>query len=328
MPVDLSEFQPIDIVGTGGDGKNTFNISTCACFVVARAGYHVAKHGNYGASSVSGASNVMEAHGVRFMNDTDSLRRSMEGCGMAYLHAPLFNPAMRTVSGVRRDLGVSDTGIIAEFKRHSPSKGWIREAANAEQIVSGYVRGGASALSVLTDTPNFGGSLSDLRRVRTRVDVPLLRKDFIIDPYQVWQSKAVRADVILLIAAALTPEECRSLALLAHELRMEVLLELHDEQELGHVCDEADMVGINNRCLGTFVTDPEHSFRMAEQLPRGHVLVSESGLSRPETVRRLRAAGYRGFLMGEAFMSAPAPDVALSDFIRDLRHDSEGVRHA
>lgn len=104
--VDLSEFQPIDIVGTGGDGKNTFNISTCACFVVAGAGYHVAKHGNYGASSVSGASNVMEAHGVRFTNDTDSLRRSMEGCGMAYLHAPLFNPAMRTVSGVRRDLGV------------------------------------------------------------------------------------------------------------------------------------------------------------------------------------------------------------------------------
>lgn len=106
VPVDLSEFQPIDIVGTGGDGKNTFNISTCACFVVAGAGYHVAKHGNYGASSVSGASNVMEVHGVRFTNDTDSLRRSMEGCGMAYLHAPLFNPAMRTVSGVRRDLGV------------------------------------------------------------------------------------------------------------------------------------------------------------------------------------------------------------------------------
>ena len=104
--VDLSEFQPIDIVGTEGDGKNTFNISTCACFVVAGAGYHVAKHGNYGASSVSGASNVMEAHGIRFTNDTDSLRRSMEGCGMAYLHAPLFNPAMRTVSGVRRDLGV------------------------------------------------------------------------------------------------------------------------------------------------------------------------------------------------------------------------------
>lgn len=328
VPVDLSEFQPIDIVGTGGDGKNTFNISTCACFVVAGAGYHVAKHGNYGASSVSGASNVMEAHGVRFTNDTDSLRRSMEGCGMAYLHAPLFNPAMWTVSGVRRDLEVSDTGIIAEFKRRSPSKGWIREAANAEQIAAGYVHAGASALSVLTDTPYFGGSLSDLRRVRARVDVPLLRKDFIIDPYQVWQSKAVGADVILLIAAALTPEECRSLALLAHELRMEVLLELHDEQELGHVCDEADMVGINNRCLGTFVTDPEHSFRMAEQLPRDHVLVSESGLSRPETVRRLRAAGYRGFLMGEAFMSAPAPDVALSDFIRDLRHDSEGVRHA
>lgn len=106
VQVDLSEFQPIDIVGTGGDGKNTFNISTCACFVVAGAGYHVAKHGNYGASSVSWASNVMEAHGVRFTNDTDSLRRSMEGCGMAYLHAPLFNPAMRTVSGVRRDLGV------------------------------------------------------------------------------------------------------------------------------------------------------------------------------------------------------------------------------
>lgn len=222
----------------------------------------------------------------------------------------------------------SPTGIIAEFKRRSPSKGWMKREAVPGVIAPAYERAGASALSVLTDETFFGGTLEDLRTARTCTGLPLLRKDFIIDPYQVWQSKAVGADVILLIAAALTPEECRSLALLAHELRMEVLLELHDEQELGHVCDEADMVGVNNRCLGTFVTDPEHSFRMAEQLPRGHVLVSESGLSRPETVRCLRAAGYRGFLMGEAFMSAPAPDVALSDFIRDLRHDSEGVRHA
>lgn len=227
-----------------------------------------------------------------------------------------------------RALAASGTGIIAEFKRRSPSKGWIREGADAEAIATGYAREGATALSVLTDGPYFGGSLSDLRRVRQRVDVPILRKDFIVDPYQVFQAKAVGADAILLIAAALPADECRSLGKLAHELRMEVLLELHDEKELDYVDDYADMVGVNNRCLGTFHTDVEQSFRMAELLPRDKVLVAESGLSRPDTVRRLRAVGYRGFLMGEAFMKTPRPEATLSDFIHELRYGGEGVRHA
>lgn len=227
-----------------------------------------------------------------------------------------------------RALEASATGIIAEFKRRSPSKGWIHEGADAEVIATGYAREGATALSVLTDSAYFGGSLSDFRRVRSRVGIPMLRKDFIVDPYQVLQSKAVGADAILLIAAALSRDECRSLADLAHELRMEVLLELHDERELDYVDDRADMVGINNRCLGTFVTRPEHSLHMAGLLPHDRVLVAESGLSRPDTVCRLREAGYRGFLMGEAFMKAARPDVALSQFINEVLHDSESVRHA
>ena len=213
----------------------------------------------------------------------------------------------------------SDTGIIAEFKRRSPSKGWFGQEADVATVVTGYVQAGAAGLSVLTDEAYFGGTLADLRRARPLAEVPVLRKDFIVEPYQVLQAKAVGADAILLIAAALTPTECRALGRLAHELRMEVLLELHGEDELDYVDDYADMVGVNNRHLGTFHTDVEHSFRLVSRLPKDKVLVSESGISQPQTVRSLREAGFRGFLMGEAFMKTDNPGTALSGFIKQLR---------
>lgn len=151
--------------------------------------------------------------------------------------------------------------------------------------------------------------------MRSKVQLPILRKDFIIDEYQLYQARIVGADAILLIAAALRKEQCRMLAAKAHELGLEVLLEIHSEQELEYIEDNIDMVGVNNRNLGTFHTDVENSFRLAEKLPKEILLVSESGISSPQTVRQLRAAGFRGFLIGENFMKAPQPGDALKEFI-------------
>lgn len=212
----------------------------------------------------------------------------------------------------------ASAGIIAEFKRRSPSKGWIHRDADPAKTAASYSRAGASALSVLTDEPFFGGTLADLKRVREATNLPILRKDFVISRYQLLQAKLTGADAVLLIAAALAPDECRTLARNAHELHLEVLLELHKEDELECYCEFVDMVGVNNRNLGTFRTDVENSFRMAEKLPADALRLSESGLSSPETVNRLREAGYRGFLMGETFMKAPDPGKALSDFLNRL----------
>lgn len=216
---------------------------------------------------------------------------------------------------MRACLSASPSGIIAEFKRRSPSKGWIKENAQADIIPPAYEAAGASALSILTDEKFFGGNLKDIRTVRSKVQLPILRKDFIIDEYQLYQARIVGADAILLIAAALRKEQCRMLAAKAHELGLEVLLEIHSEQELEYIEDNIDMVGVNNRNLGTFHTDVENSFRLAEKLPKEILLVSESGISSPQTVRQLRAAGFRGFLIGENFMKAPQPGDALKEFI-------------
>lgn len=216
---------------------------------------------------------------------------------------------------MRACLSASPSGIIAEFKRRSPSKGWIKENAQADIIPPAYEAAGASALSILTDEKFFGGNLKDIRTVRSKVQLPILRKDFIIDEYQLYQARIVGADAILLIAAALRKEQCRMLAAKAHELGLEVLLEIHNEQELEYIEDNIDMVGVNNRNLGTFHTDVENSFRLAEKLPKEILLVSESGISSPQTVRQLRAAGFRGFLIGENFMKAPQPGDALKEFI-------------
>ena len=228
------------------------------------------------------------------------------------------NEPMPRVS-MRESLATSPYGIIAEFKRRSPSKGWIKQEAQANIIPSAYEAAGASALSILTDEKFFGGTLKDIRDARSRVQKPILRKDFIIDEYQLYQARIIGADAVLLIAAALGKEQCKALAARAHDLEMEVLLEIHSEQELEYVGENIDMVGVNNRNLGTFHTDIENSFRLAEKLPKEMLLVSESGISNPDTVKQLRAAGFRGFLIGENFMKTSDPGIALHEFINALK---------
>jgi indole-3-glycerol phosphate synthase len=217
-----------------------------------------------------------------------------------------------------RSLAASPYGIIAEFKRKSPSKGWIHEDARPIDVVPMYAAGGASALSILTDSKYFGGTLDFIRQVRSSVDIPILRKEFIIDEYQLFEARSVGADAVLLIAADLTKEECRTLTRTAHDLKLEVLLEMHSEQELDYLECEPDMAGINNRNLGTFHTDVANSFRLAEKMATEAVKVSESGISNPATVRELREAGFRGFLMGECFMKEEDPGLALKQFIEGI----------
>lgn len=246
------------------------------------------------------------------------------------------SPAPRR--SMKHALASSPAGIIAEFKRRSPSKGWIYETAKANEIPAAYEAAGASAISILTDEKFFGGSLRDIRTARPLVDIPILRKDFIIDEYQLLQARIAGADAVLLIAACLTQEECADLTARAHALGLEVLLEIHSPRELAYISKDVDMVGVNNRNLGTFVTDVENSFRIAGQLrqtiadarnipdaqgssdtPRNlPLLVSESGISHPETICRLRTAGFRGFLIGETFMKTPQPGDALKGFIQGI----------
>jgi len=223
----------------------------------------------------------------------------------------------QTVS-MRKALEQSPSGIIAEFKRRSPSKGWLFPQAKVEEIVPAYERSGATACSILTDSDFFGGSFSDLQRARILVQLPLLRKDFIVDEYQLYQSRALGADAILLIAASLTRDVCRNLARIAHQLEMETLLEVHAENELSHLNEYIDMLGVNNRNLGTFHTDVDHSFRIIEGMKKTvgasgdtPLFVSESGLSDTKVVKKLRAAGFRGFLIGEMFMKSDNPAETL-----------------
>lgn len=224
----------------------------------------------------------------------------------------------RQTHSMSRSLAESQSGIIAEFKRKSPSKGWIHPDVEPEDVVPHYAAAGASALSILTDEKYFGGSTEFIPRVRPLVQTPILRKDFIINEYQLFHAVQMGADAVLLIAACLKPTECRALLDMAHQLGLEVLLELHNERELDYAELEADMIGINNRDLGTFHTDWHHSIDMAGRLPSDRVLVSESGISQPDTVMLLRQIGYRGFLMGEHFMRHAHPGEALKDFIQGI----------
>jgi indole-3-glycerol phosphate synthase len=221
------------------------------------------------------------------------------------------------------------TGIIAEFKKKSPSKGIINDKATVEEVTAAYSRFGASMISVLTDGPSFGGTAEDLIRARFNA-LPILRKDFILDPYQLFESRAMGADVILLIAACLRPAETRSLALEAHQLGLEVLLEIHEEKELEHICDEIDVVGINNRDLKTFSVDINRSIRLAERLPLNKLRIAESGIRDIETLLHMKAAGFDGFLIGERFMRAPDPAIAFASFIDQLKknlYESKGLRN-
>ncbi len=211
------------------------------------------------------------------------------------------------------------SGIIAEFKRKSPSKGDINPYAEVEKISIGYMQAGASALSVLTDETFFGGSNEDLETARKFNYCPILRKDFVIDEYQIHEAKAIGADAVLLIAAVLSQEEIIRFTKLAHELGLEVLLEFYDEKELEKYVDEADMVGINNRNLKNFTVNFDHAIRMAEKLPSGSIKIAESGIQSPEDILLLQKAGFYGFLIGELFMRAVTPENACRDFIRKLR---------
>ncbi|GHT25236.1 indole-3-glycerol phosphate synthase [Bacteroidia bacterium] len=212
----------------------------------------------------------------------------------------------------------SATGIIAEFKRKSPSKGFIYEGARVEDIVSGYEQAGATAVSILTDTDYFGGSPEDLSAARKLIRIPILRKDFIIDTYQICEAKLYGADVVLLIAAALSKGQAIEFTAFAHHLGLEVLLEIHHAGELEYIHAPIDVVGVNNRDLGSFVTNVQTSLDLAEKIPPEMVRISESGISSPETVKRLQQAGFNGFLMGENFMKHPQPAAALQQFINAL----------
>lgn len=204
--------------------------------------------------------------------------------------------------------------VITEFKRRSPSKGWIRENGSVRHIAAGYCAQGAAAVSVLTDGPFFGGSLADLTLAAASVDCPLLRKDFTIDAYQLHEAKAFGADLILLIAAILSPGQVKELADEAATLGVEVLLELHAEEELGHVCEGIQMVGVNNRNLKNFEVNLEHSTRMAASLPAGILRIAESGIHSAEAALYLSQHGFDGFLIGEYFMKAADPSIAFAEF--------------
>ncbi|MBN8853923.1 MAG: indole-3-glycerol phosphate synthase [Sphingobacteriales bacterium 50-39] len=230
--------------------------------------------------------------------------------------SPLFTRRVLSLKQFLTD--PSRTGIIAEFKRRSPSKGVINDQVDVATVTKGYAAAGASCLSVLTDPVFFGGSSDDLQRARVN-EIPILRKDFIIDEYQIIEAKAIGADVILLIAACLTPEEVQRLAEFARGLGLEVLLEIHNEDELEHICEATEMVGVNNRDLKTFTVDIQRSIDLSKKIPEGKILVAESGISKIETILHMKDAGFTGFLIGENFMKEKDPGAAFGAFVAELK---------
>lgn len=212
------------------------------------------------------------------------------------------------------------SGIIAEFKRRSPSKGIINNEAEVEKTSIGYMQGGASALSVLTDELFFGGSNNDLEIARKFNYCPVLRKDFIIDKYQIYEAKSIGADAILLIAAVLSKEEVIRFTNYAHELSLEVLLEFYNDDELEKYDKNVDLVGINNRNLTNFSVNFEHAIQMIEKLPSHALKIAESGIQQPEDILQLRKAGFNGFLIGELFMRELSPENACRKFIREVNN--------
>ncbi|MBZ9630610.1 indole-3-glycerol phosphate synthase TrpC [Salegentibacter sp. LM13S] len=224
----------------------------------------------------------------------------------------------QTVS-LAQKLTISKTGIIAEHKRRSPSKSVINQDLNVEDVAKGYEEAGISGMSVLTDGKYFGGSLDDLLYARAAVKMPLLRKEFIIDEYQLLEAKAHGADVILLIAAVLEREQIKSLSEFAKSIGLEVLLEVHNEEELQKsIMPSLDMLGVNNRNLKTFEVSTEISKELSEKIPEDFVRVSESGISSVEAIKDLQQYGYKGFLIGENFMKTNNPGKAAAEFVKEL----------
>ena len=211
------------------------------------------------------------------------------------------------------------TGIIAEFKRKSPSKGWFKtKELEVEPVVSAYNKS-AAGISVLTDDEFFGGDLDDLIQTKVITDIPVLRKDFIIDKWQIAEAKAFGADVILLIAACLSPTEVKELATYTKSIGLESILEIHNEEELDHICDEVDMVGVNNRNLKTFEVNIDTSLQLVSKIPSGKPAIAESGISSIDAIVTLRNAGFKGFLIGENFMKEEHPGKAFENFITELK---------
>ncbi|WP_212006442.1 indole-3-glycerol phosphate synthase TrpC [Chitinophaga sp. HK235] len=210
------------------------------------------------------------------------------------------------------------TGIIAEFKRRSPSKGLINGEATVQQVTTAYTRYGASGLSVLTDEKYFGGSSDDLQQARSFNQIPILRKDFVIDEYQILEAKAIGADVILLIAECLDAAQVAHLAQFAHNLGLEVLLEVHSEAQLEKVTAHTHLVGVNNRDLVTFKVDFNRSCELAPKIPADKIKVAESGINDPAAIVTLKAAGFQGFLIGEHFMKQEDPAHAFENFVQTL----------
>ncbi len=225
---------------------------------------------------------------------------------------------MNTVSMTESITAKAKSGIIAEFKRKSPSKGIINNHADVEQTTIGYTEAGASALSVLTDTEFFGGSNTDLELAARVNSIPILRKDFTIDEYQIIEAKSIGADAILLIAAILNKEKIKNFTQTAHNLDLQVLLEVHNKEELDFLIPEIDIVGVNNRNLKDFTVDIQISIDLADKIPGNFVKISESGISKAESVLELKKHGFQGFLMGENFMKTANPPKALSEFISQI----------
>tara|TARA_Y100000992_G_C21261189_1_gene491385 strand:- start:476 stop:1249 length:774 start_codon:yes stop_codon:yes gene_type:complete len=223
----------------------------------------------------------------------------------------------REIISLKKSL-IEKSGIISEFKRKSPSKPDINLSAEVLQISRGYELSNSSAISILTDAKYFGGSIEDIYSVRSYINIPILRKDFIIDEYQIIESKSLGADVILLIAACLSKEEVKSLSDFAKSLNLQVILEIHSEKELSYLCDSIDVVGVNNRNLKKFETNINNSINLADIIPSSFLKISESGISNSKEIFLLKEYGYDGFLIGENFMKKEDPVSACNDFIKKL----------
>lgn len=255
----------------------------------------------------------------------EEIRQRKEAMPLPALRERVETQEKRKSYSMRQALETSPTGIIAEFKRKSPSKGWLHPDAKVDEVLPAYAKNGASACSILTDAPFFGGTPADLREARRQVDLPLLRKDFLLDEYQLYEARLFGTDAVLLIASILSPAECRSLAEKAHALKLETLLEIHREEELAYLNPEIDMLGVNNRNLGTFHTDIANA---KDIIPAIHsyldrvrltpLIIAESGIREPSSVKQLRDIGYRGFLIGETFMKEESPGMALGKFVQKM----------
>jgi indole-3-glycerol phosphate synthase len=228
-------------------------------------------------------------------------------------HMPFFNAPCFSLKEAIKLCAVNP--IIAEFKRASPSKGNINLLADCLHTVQGYQNAGAVAISILTETVYFKGSTDDLYQAAKTKTVPLLRKDFIVDAYQIVEAKAMGADVVLLIASCLTPNMVKSLSVIAKSLGLEVLLEIHDEKELEHICTNVDFVGVNNRNLKTFDVDTNNSIKLCKQIPSNLIKIAESGIDSPQTLLELKKEGFNAFLIGEALMKKSSPSNELKKYV-------------